>query len=129
MEASEVQLQSHATILQQGRELIEFKYLKSIGQGIDAPALVVYDLRDEAVYSFVQIRRGDAARHVANARRHGVVPIAVLHCSSQEAAERLDPSLSAASELSAGVVRAGFFPVVICSENVTSVRWLPVPKG
>jgi hypothetical protein len=118
----------HATILHQAKELVEVKYLKAVKEKIDAPAVVVYDLDDPGAVSFLRSRNSGVERHRDTARANGVVPLAVCHCSSEEAADRIDCSLPESRELRAGTIREGFFPVVVFSVGRMSLRWLPVPE-
>ncbi len=127
MYLTEAQKQRHEMLVHGKMERIEFKYLKAKKAGVDAPAIVVFDLEDGEVVSFLKLCRDDIDQHVAYALSQGFVPTTVWHGPSAVAARRFDHSRSERQDLLAGDIKEGFFPVIICGAGSTSMKLLEIP--
>lgn len=117
----------HDLLLHRNRERIEFKYLKAVRTGINAPAIVVFDLEDESTTSCLELRQAEIEQQLAYAKKQGLVPTAVWHGPSAVAAKRLDPSLPEKEWLTKGSWQVGLFPVVICGAGASSLKMLEIP--
>lgn len=127
MYLTEAQQQCHQRLLHGNMERIEFKYLKAVRAGIESPAIVVFELRDEATTSCLELHHAEIEQQIAYAKVHGLMPTAIWHGPSFVAAKRLDPSLPEKEWLIQGSWRAGFFPVVICGAGASSLKMLEIP--